>query len=481
MIAQPDLRATVVAFLRRKLLFALVLCLVCGAGAIYLALATPLYQSTASLVVRFDTRSVPDIDRNRDPVQPPGSNERREIIYSDSDMLHARDVLMDVIDAVGLARLYPAIAATALPGPAKLDEAERQFAANLIVDVGLQSDVITITYLNTDPQVAHDAVQQLLRQFYAQEAAVYANPELRFSNDEASKARDKLTAAQNTLAAFKARNNIADLQQQVTQLLTQRTDVETRLNIAHARAVEAEQRQAALEQLLKTVPPEVTASASGEQYHAVDAAETQLDELLTKRSQMASTYQPDSPMFQQLDAQIASLRKIARDRTQEAKGREASAPNVVHQNIDTDYLRASAEASSARQPEQVLAAQLHSIDNQLSALEAARNQYEDMVRTVQIQNDTYRALAIRFETAKVEANRNAQSISAAAVIAAPSTPNQPARPRRKLVALATLLAGLILATGAVLLIEAIDDRLTAPRDVVRTLRLPVLATFDTDG
>jgi uncharacterized protein involved in exopolysaccharide biosynthesis len=39
MIAQPDLRATVVAFLRRKLLFTAVLCLVCGVGAAYLALA----------------------------------------------------------------------------------------------------------------------------------------------------------------------------------------------------------------------------------------------------------------------------------------------------------------------------------------------------------------------------------------------------------------------------------------------------------
>jgi uncharacterized protein involved in exopolysaccharide biosynthesis len=480
MIAQPDLRAAVVAFLRRKLLFTLVLCLVCGAGTAYLMLAQPLYQSTASLVVRFDTRTVPDIDRNHDPTQPPGSNERREIIYSDADMLHARDVMLETINAVGLARLYPQIAAKPVSNSAKLDAAEQQFSANLVIDVGLQSDVITVTYLNPDPQVAHDAVQQLLKQFYAQEATVYANPQLHFSDDEASKARAKLTEAQNTLAAFKAKNNIADLQQQVTQLLLQRTDVETRLNNAHARVVEAEQRQAALEKLLKNVPTEVTASAYGEQYHAADAAETQLDALLAKRSQMASNYQPDSPLFQQLDAQIASLRKIAKDRTLEAKSRAANAPNVVRQNIDTDYLRASAEATSAREPEQVLASQLQSIEKQLSTLEAERNQYDDMVRTVQIQNDTYRALAIRYETARVEANRNAQNISAAAVIAAPSVPDRPARPRRKLVALATLLAGLILATGAVLLIEAIDDRLSVPRDVVRTLRLPVLATFDTD-
>ncbi len=480
MIAQPDLRAMVVAFLRRKLLFAFVLFLVCGAGAIYLMMAQQLWQSTASLVVRFDTQTVPDIDRNRNPTQPPGSNERREIIYSDADMLNARDVLAQVIKAVGLARLYPKIAAMAVPESRKLDEAEQQFSSNLVIEVGLQSDVITVTYLNTDPQVAHDAVQLLLRQFYAQEAAVYANPQLHFSEDEAGKARAKLTDAQNALATFKARNNIADLQQQVTQLLLQRTDVETRLNNAHARVVEAEQRQAALEKLLKDVPADVTASAAGEQYHTVDSAETQLDDLLAKRSQMASTYQPDSPVFQQLDAQIASLRKIAKERTQEAKERAASTPNVVHQNIDTDYLRASAEASSARQPEQVLADQLQSIQKQLAALESERNQYDDMVRAVQIQNDTYRTLAIRSETARVEANRNAQKISAAAVIAAPAVPNRPARPRRKLVTLATLLAGLILATGAVLLVEAIDDRLSTPRDVVRTLRLPVFATFDTD-
>jgi uncharacterized protein involved in exopolysaccharide biosynthesis len=480
MIAQPDLRATVVAFLRRKLLFTLVLCLVCAAGAIYLMLAQPLYQSTASLVVRFDNQAVPDIDRNRSPTLPPGSNERREIIYSDADMLHARDVVMGAIKDVGLVRLYPKIAASSVPDTRKLEEAEQQFSSNLVIEVGLQSDVISITYLNPDPVVAHDAVQQLLNHFYAQEAAVYANPQLHFSEDEANKARAKLTDAQIALATFKANNKIADLQQQVLQLLTQRTDVESRLNNAHARVVEAEQREASLEKLLKDVPADVTASAAGEQYHTVDAAETQLDALLAKRSQMASNYQPDSPVFQQLDAQIASLRKIARDRNQEAKGRAANTPNVVHQNITTDYLRASAEASSARQPEQVLAAQLQGIQQQLAALEGQRNQYDDMVRSVQIQNDTYRALAIRHETAKVEANRNAQNISAAALIAAPSTPDHPARPRRKLVALATLLAGLILAASSVLLIETIDDRLSAPRDVVRMLRLPVLATFDTD-
>ena len=114
-------------------------------------------------------------------------------------------------------------------------------------------------------------------------------------------------------------------------------------------------------------------------------------------------------------------------------------------------------------------------------LEAQRNEYDDLTRAVQIQNDTYRTLAIRYETARVEANRNAQKISAAVVISAPVVAHQPARPRRKLVALATAVAAVVAGIGSVLAMESFDDRLRTPHDVKRMLNLPVLATFVRDA
>ena len=480
MIVQPDLRGTTVAFLRRKVLFALAVTVVCAAGGAYLLMARPIYESGASLVVHFDTQSMPNIDRATNPTMPLGSNERREIIYSDADILRSRDVIRDAIKALGVDRVYPEIAEQSLSNERKLDDATTRFGTDLVVDVGLQSDVINVAYLNPDPVVARDAVRQLLDRFYGQEAAVYANPQLKFAEEEAAKAREKLTETQNALATFKTEHKIADLQQQVTQLLLQRTEIDTRFNAAQAHVAEAEQREVVLKDLLRDVPLTVSSSAAGEQYRTVDQAEARLDELRAKKSQMASTYRSDSPVFQQMDTEIVQLEAIAKQRTKEAQSRASNAPNVVHQNINTDYLRASADANSAREPARVLSAQLADINQHLATLEAQRNQYDDMVRAVQIQNDTYRTLAIRYETARVEANRNAQKISAAAVIAAPAIANRPVRPRRKLVAFATLVAALILATGAVLIIEAIDDRLTTPRDVVRLLRLPVLATFNSD-
>lgn len=480
MAYQPSVREVILTFLRRKTLFMLVFGTVCLAGGVYLLVKQPLYKSGSTLVLHFDSQSVPNIDRTMNPTQPLGSNEHREILYSDAEILRSTGVIHGVIGAVGMDKLYPDIASGQLSDAKKLDLATDSLLANLVVDVGLQSDVLNINFFNPNATVARDTVQMLLNQFFAQEAAVYANPQLAFAETESAAAKDKLTAAQDKLSQFKSQHQIADLQQQVSQLILSRTDVESRLRVAQGHVLEAEQREQALKELLDTVPPTSTSSAMGEQFHAADSAEAQLDQLRAKRSQMATSYNPGSAVFHQIDAQIAALSSAAKLRSGEARSRSATQPNVVYQSIKTDYLRASAEATSARQPADVLTQQLAQINAHLGDLENVRNQYDDLQRAVAIQNDTYKTLAIRYETARVEANRNAQKISAAVVIAAPTVGQQPARPRRKLVALATVLAALICGCASVLAVEGFDDRFRTPRDVTRVLRLPVLATFAQD-
>ena len=311
MAYQPSLRDIIAAYLRRKALFMLLVGGVSLIGGLYLLIKQPLYLSDASLVLHFDSQAVPDIDQTLKSTQLQGSNEHREILYSDADILHSPAIIRDVIKMIGLARLYPKIATGPGDDERKLDLASRIFAANLVIDVGLQSDVLNVSFLHPDPTLARDAVQSLLDRFFSQEAEVYANPQLQFAETEAKSSQAKLTAAQIALADFKSNHQIADLQQQVTQLLRARTDVESRFNIARGRLLESEKQRDALQQLLSTVLQNVTSSAMGEQHHTVDSAEAELDQLTAKRSRLASVYQPGSEVFQQLDAQISSLSSAA--------------------------------------------------------------------------------------------------------------------------------------------------------------------------
>jgi uncharacterized protein involved in exopolysaccharide biosynthesis len=254
MVYQPSLRDTLKTFLRRKTLFMVVCGAVCLGGGAYLLLKQPLYLSAASLVLHFDNEAVPDIDRINTPSQLQGSNEHREILYSDADILHSPELIRHAIDKIGLTRLYPDIATSPRSDARKQDMAVQAFMSDLVVEVGLQSDALNLSFLNPNPTVARDAMQELLNAFYAQEASVYANPQLQFAADEAGSAKTKLTAEQDALASFKSGHQIADLPQQVSQLLLSRTDVESRLRNAQGHMLEAQQRQDALKQLLATIP-----------------------------------------------------------------------------------------------------------------------------------------------------------------------------------------------------------------------------------
>lgn len=483
MVIQPSFRDTILIFFRRKLVFLAAFLVVCGLGAAYLVLATPKYVSSASLILRFEARTVPQIDRNLDagPQAQQGVNEHREVLHSDAAILTSPDLAREAIRTIGLDKLYPKIAASKLSDARKRDAALQSFQSDLVVNVGLESDVITVSFLAREPHLAQAVVQHLLTEFYGQEASIYANPQLRFAQQEAIKGKEKLTDAQNVLSAFKQSHQIADLQVQVQQFLQQRTDVTSRLAISQGALLQAQQQEIALKELLATVPTETTSSAQGEQYQSADSAEGELDRLRAKRSQMLSTYTPTSPVLRQLDAQINSLDHAVHTRTGEGRKRVNRAPNKVYESIKTDYLRAQAQARSAGQPVAVAQAQLDDINKRLAALEQDQNRYADLTRAVQIQSDTYRALAIRDQEAQIEASRNAEKISAATVIAAPALADKPSHPRKKLVAGASVLLGLLFGAGLVLALEAFDDRLRTPREVAHVLRLPILATFGKDA
>jgi uncharacterized protein involved in exopolysaccharide biosynthesis len=481
MVYQRSFREILHVFLRRKTLFAVMFGVVGLTGGAYLMFKQPLYMSDAVLVLHFGGQALPDIDRSAAPIQLEGSNEHREILYSDAAILNSPELLRSVVDNIGLANLYPRIASGDGSDAAKQSLAVKAFASDLAVDVGTQSDVINISFFHPSPVLARDAVQELLGRFYEQEANVYANPQLAFAKSEAQKAKDSLTQAQNELAAFKSKYNISNLPEQVSQLLQQRTDVESRWRIAQAALLQAQQQEDALTKLLKSLPATVNSSAAGGEYRTADGAEARLNALKAERSRLASTYRSNSLVVRELDAQIHSLSRAVSLRNAQARGRTGYAPNEVYQSIHTDLLRATAQATGATQPVQVLETQLKQINDQLNSLEWEKNEYDNLTQAVQIHSDTYRSLAIRYEAARVEANRNAQRISAAVLISSPIIPTEPARPRKRLVAFGALLAALIIASGTVLATEAFDDRFQTPADVKRVLRLPVLATFAGDA
>lgn len=445
-------------------------------GLAYLLIAEPKYESEAQLIVRFGDRSIPEVART--PTTEMTPSDRHEIVLAHAAMLSSHDLAQKTIEAFGLQTVYPDIVDDPPTRWTPMDEAVKRFMDKLSVDVGTQDNIITVSYLHPDKQLAHDIVQKLIDLYVAQQTLVYENPQSGFIGTEVKNAGTRLTAAQAALEQFKDQWHISDFDQEVQDLLQQRGDVDTALRNAEASLQQAQHRQMDIEGLIKRVPETSPESAGGEKYRSVDDAESRLADLRAKQSQMLATYSPNSPAMASLNAAIGTAEADLKARRSEVNGRSASNPNSVYQTLQTDYLRTTADAKSNAEPVRVLTEQLNAIDKRLTDLRQNRGTFNDLSREQQIAEDTYKSLSTQYEDARVKDSLNRQSISPATLISQPTLPYKTARPRKLITVLACLFGGAILAVGTALFLEGKDDRFTTAEQVALMLDVPVLASFE---
>ncbi len=446
------------------------------AGAAYLLIAEPKYESDAQLIVRFGDRSIPEVARTQTTEMTP--SDRHEIVLAHAAMLSSHDLAQATIEAFGLDKIYPDIAEDPPRRWTPMDEAVKRFIQKLSVDVGTQDNIISVGYLHPDKQLAHDVVQKLIELYIAQQTLIYQNPQSGFMGQEVKDANSRLSVAQTALEKFKSEWHITDYDQEVQDLLKQRGDVDTSLRTAQANLELAKQRQTEIDGLLKNVPANLPESAGGEKYRSVDDAESRLADLRAKQSQMLATYSPRSPALASLNAAIGTTEHDLQSRKTELNSRSATNANTVYQTLQTDLLRATADARADAGPVQILTDQLTGIDKRLADLQQNRGTFNDLTREQQIAEDTYKSLSTQYEDARVKDSLNKQRISPATVLSQPTLPFKTARPRKMITLLACLFGGAILAVGTALWLERRDDRFTTAEQVAYLLDMPVLASFE---
>ena len=464
------------ALFRHKAAALWVFCGIMLCGLTYLVVATPKYESVAQMIVRFGDRSIPEVGRTQVTELTPA--DRREIVLAHAAMLASHDLAQATIDAFGIDKVYPEIAADPPTRWTPMDEAVKQFKANLSVDVGVQDNVLTVSLRHPDKELVPQLVHKLIELYIARQTAIYQNPHHEFLAEQVKAANERLQNAQAELEKFKTQWHIADYDKEVQDLLDQRGDVDTNLQTAAASLAQAQHRQADLQRLIQNVPEKSPESASGEKYRGLDDAQTRLADLKTRQSQMLATYKQGSPAMAALDAQVATAAAEVRAMRHELEERSSTVPNPVYQTLQTDYLRTSADAQSFAEPVKVLTAQLAGIDKRLGELQGNRGLYNTLLREHEIAEETYKSLSTQSEDALVKDNLNLQRISPATVISEPTVPYKTARPRKLITALACLFAATILAIAMALLLESRNDRFASAEQVALILDLPVLASFE---
>lgn len=219
-------------------------------------LTVPRFASESVLVVRLGSEYVyqPEVSNPQSGQITNIPFDREQIFKSEVAILASQDLHREVVQKVGLARLYPEIidptpfarikgfilggfltAFSEDNGPKdenleqyRLTKAAGVFGKRLDIMLEKESAVIRISYEHRDREIASEALQTLLDLYFDKRKQLYLDPRAELAQTQMSNARARVNEAQKKLENFKLKNGLYSLDDQRRQLLDKRNDLERR-------------------------------------------------------------------------------------------------------------------------------------------------------------------------------------------------------------------------------------------------------------
>jgi succinoglycan biosynthesis transport protein ExoP len=458
----------------------------------YCVIATSKYQADAAVVVNFSRQITGDTSADRGGANQPSAAGADEIINSYGMVLQSDALAEQVINEVGLAKIYPYLArppsalGRAITGfweffgvhsKTPMESAVYRFAhSDTKIEVPKDSTVIQITLYNPDPEAAKRALSVMIDRFLERQAQIGRDPQLSFVQDQVTFYKKKVTDAQAAMEAFQLKNKISSMDEENSYLLKQRSDLETQLAGNKVRIEEDQRRSGALQEQLKTLTQTVDLHQQ-DRDAALDAARTQLVELQVRQQSLSTSFGPDSPAARVNEAQIAKVQSFI-DSYPSRTPLVQMAPNTTYQTTQTALLQTQADLQGALKSQPVIQSQIDAISARLAERAREQSTYQDLVREYQVDDENYRTYLQAVQQARIAVDLNKERGTTVAVYQpAHMASSVPTKPKRKLIIAGGIVLGLLLGFSAAFLRESWDERLNTPRQVNALLGLPLLGAM----
>ena len=426
------------------------------AAGVYLAVATPVYESQALLRVKQPK----GIGTSLLEAMPMGNAmANTQLMNTYAEILKSRSVIVPVIEKTeepnkeGKFIQYEDYLKKNITTAPFKDTEIMQFTARAETAEKAQqvNKLIVEGFLNRLTELSRD--QQKATRGFIEERAVAAKKELK-------DAEDKLTE-------YKKANDIIAPDDAV-KLATEKMGMVDKLNAENRVALAtANARLASTNAQLNGEAASIADNKSIQLYN------TQLAQLEGERISYLDKYTAQHPKVKQVEQEIANLKQKINSEISKVASLQAPSDNPVHQQLLAAKFQSEAEASVA----QSNLAKLHQIDNDnkedIRNLSDKEQEFVSLMRDVTVANEIYVMLAKRVEEAKVAEASVATEVQ---VVDSGTLPEKPAKPKKALTLLLAALLGALASSGFVVVRELLNRTIKNSDDVANYLDLPVLGS-----
>src|SRR5208282_562448 len=395
-----------------------------------------------------------------------------EELNSEVELLSDEDLLKQVVKMAGL---VPADTPD-FERPAEIEHAVRKLSRRLDVEALKKSNLIQVSYKDTDPERAA-RILSALSTLYVRRHTNLQRPsgEIQFFDQQTAESEKRLRQSEAELVHFTRARGVVSAAMERDIALQKLGEADAAYRQVDQDRVETERRIASLGEQLKSFPSRsVTLKRWADNPEVLEKMKTHLLELQLKHTELLSRFEPSYRLVQEVEQEIAETRaEIAAEALTPVRDETTDKdPNYEWARMEMEKAQVQRDGLRARQSDaSTQAASLRTFAQQLQSDSVDQ---QDLLRTAKAEEDNYLLYLRKREEARIGDALDERRILNVAIV---ESPVAAALPVHSLLLYFMLAFGLAVAfsVGNAFTAEYFDPTIRTPAEAYGLLEAPVLA------
>ncbi|BAZ30565.1 lipopolysaccharide biosynthesis [Cylindrospermum sp. NIES-4074] len=458
------------AVLQRRWLPALAVFIsVVGSSFVYLAITPRLYQVSTRLMLDDNRVSVSELGRDLTQV-PAGTPGGPSPLADQAELVKSQPILEQA-----LAKVSP---------QARSQRTINEINKNLQVKIVPATNILVINYQDQSPIKAAElvnAVAQAMVKESAEQIRKEAASVQQFLEKEVPLARQRLEKAESVENKYRRASRIISFADQSKSLVDSLAALEDQERTLLAQLQEVRSRNVSLRQITAaTNLSDAYTAVRGGQDEQLIKLRGKLADLETQLINARLRFTENHPTVMSLLRERQALHNLYNQQLSQLSPKNSAIPpdnvasDTVSQNLTSQLITNEIERLAIENKLRTVQSLKANLQNRLAQLPIQQQPLTAFTRQREAAAASLKLLQGKLEEARIA---EAQQVGNIRIIEAAIPPTAPTFPKPSLVLLLAFVLGTILAIGAVLLLEVIDNTIHSAAEAEELLKIPLLGTL----
>ncbi|MGI8504421.1 MAG: GumC family protein [Hassallia sp.] len=335
----------------------------------------------------------------------------------------------------------------------------------------LGTDVLKVSYVSEDSQLARAVVNQAMKSFIANNKMTNRSEAISaggFIEKQLPRAKTQLEQAAENLRRFKLKNQIIELKEETSNSVETMGEVEKELAQAQSQLADISGQEVEIRRQMNLPVDQAVNITSLSQTPGVQELLGELQKVQSQLAAQQARYTESHPSIVTLKNQEATLNSLLQQRISQSLGYQAPISpgqlqmGQIKQNLTSEFVRLQSQRLGLEQKVKALSGVIASYKRRANVVPNLEKQQGELERRLSIAQKSYENLVTRQQEIKIAENQtvgNARVIQSAVVSTSPE-----AIKKKLLITLGGGFAGLLLGVASAFFVDLIDRTLKTAKE-----------------